>query len=510
MKDIIKNWFLKRHIKKFGSKNNGYFNYFVINWAEYKPFVLHLINHKNYLIRCWGRHKFRIDQDKEGKGREVSDILPNGYFLTNADGNKTFIVRTHCKYAKRLYYGFLPIWWMLHLLDWLIQTWNPEFSFGFDTLTAYPDAHPETNTVDGFVRRFVSDSTWTDVRDGNGTYGEDNGSAGWMCCLNRNGDGTYGLMQRSIFLFNTSSLDDNAVISEANISVYKSGGATDSETPDYHIAASNPDSNTAIISSDYQNISRTSFGYLNHNSFTMGGYSAITLNSDGKSNISKTSVSKFSAQMDFDINNSDTFNVGETTSTSVYFADETGITRDPKLVVTFTLPYEWLSGTIAGVAATSLALKADKKLAGSSAGVATAQVSLQVGNFLPLAPAEGIGATALVLKADKKMAMQSAGIATAQMSLKADKKLAGSSAGIGYAVAHLGAFISIAGESHGEATAEMNLLEANYMQLSSQGNSSAQLSLKVTRKLQGTSAGTSTAVSDLRIGSHILTLENAG
>lgn len=49
--------------------------------------------------------------------------------------------RTHDKFSKRLYYAFYPLWWTLHQWDTLFaNNFAPQLNFGFDTLTAYPDA----------------------------------------------------------------------------------------------------------------------------------------------------------------------------------------------------------------------------------------------------------------------------------------------------------------------------------------------------------------------------------
>jgi hypothetical protein len=348
MKDWFKNLLLKYHIKKFGSKNTGYFNHFVINWAKYKTFVLQLVNHENFLIRCWGRHKFRIDQDYESSARLISDILPHGYFLQNADGSRVFIVRTHCKYAKHLYYGFLLIWWMLHFLDWLIQkTWNPEFSFGFDTLTAYPDANPETNTVDGYSQRFLSspnEESFSSIRSGEGTHSGDSLSTHYFCYLGAAEGVTdkYNNFVRGFVLFNTYNLGSGASIISAIFNFYSKlfnfdRNSSCVETVSMHLAEGNPSSNTSITSLDLQNVGSDSFGYVEESSIVLNQYNSITLNSSGVLAINKTGITKFSIQNGFDINNTEPTWATDL-SVGSYFdsADQTGTSQDPKLVITYT------------------------------------------------------------------------------------------------------------------------------------------------------------------------------
>src|SRR5258708_5424922 len=86
------------------------------------------------------RHILRIDTDKP-----VVKIEPHAFTVyLGKKGNKLQFqtdFRTHWKYSKRLYYAFKPLWWTIHFWDWLIaDRFIPQWSYGFSTLTAFPDA----------------------------------------------------------------------------------------------------------------------------------------------------------------------------------------------------------------------------------------------------------------------------------------------------------------------------------------------------------------------------------
>ena len=52
-------WKFKRHIKKFGHKNIGYFNYFNKEWFErHQKILIWLLNH--WLLKYWLRWVLRI------------------------------------------------------------------------------------------------------------------------------------------------------------------------------------------------------------------------------------------------------------------------------------------------------------------------------------------------------------------------------------------------------------------------------------------------------------------
>ena len=67
-----------------------------------------------------------------------------------------------------------------------------------------------------------------------------------------------------------------------------------------------------------------------------GNYNTFSLNGDGIAAISKTGISKFGFRSDYDLDNvAPTPNSDNVNNTVAYTADQTGVTQDPKLVVTY-------------------------------------------------------------------------------------------------------------------------------------------------------------------------------
>jgi len=338
---FLKEYRYKRHIKKFGSKNNGYFNYFNKEWFEkHQNTLIWLLNHR--LLRYWFRWILRINKDCKGI---INRIEPNAYWFDAKYINEKEIevktdFRTHNKFSKRIYYAFRPLWHLLHSLDWLIQkSVSPQFSFGFDTLTAYPDANPETTTVDGVVTRQSVDESWSLIRDGAG-----NGFTGIFTQIRITLSATtttnqYSQLYRGFCLFDTSSILSTYTVLNSIFSLFGAYKYSDFGNLDIHSAGATTLSNTALANSDYANVGRTSFGSLTYSGFDTNGYNAIAENANGISAITKGGITKRSLQIANDINNSAPTWVSEGFyALYLVSADATGTSADPKLVVTYTLP----------------------------------------------------------------------------------------------------------------------------------------------------------------------------
>lgn len=257
--------------------------------------------------------------------------------------------RTNNKYSKRLFYAFYPVWWLAHQWDTLFanrfqHTWN----LGFDTLTVYPDAHTETNTVDGWVRQNYADGAapdWATIRAAAGVDAGDSATSGNIVEFQHNSTGVNWVnLTRSIFLFDTSSLGAGATISAAVMSIASLQRSNSAGTPDINIYSSNPASNTALVGGDFDSLGTTKFcdTAITYANWTpVDTYHDWTFNADGRAAISKTSITKLGAKdYTHDASNSDPGSGGAYSDSYLvgYFADYTGTTYDPKLVVTYTVP----------------------------------------------------------------------------------------------------------------------------------------------------------------------------
>lgn len=215
------------------------------------------------------------------------------------------------------------------------------------TLTAYPDPNPETTTVDGQTKRQAAagGEPWSNFRGGAGTASADSTSTDTFFQLNAYGGSPTGWyeIRRSIYLFDTSTLTSSASISSAVFSKWLN--TKDDTSTQYaltaEIAIPAPASNTALANSDFNiaswTMTRQATG-IAQGSLSTGAYNDFTLNSTGRGNISKTGVSKFGIVHDKDLDNSEqTMDGAHQTSYVGTFADNTGTSNDPKLVVTYTV-----------------------------------------------------------------------------------------------------------------------------------------------------------------------------
>lgn len=323
----------------------GYYQVFDKKWFErHQSKLCWLLNNK--VTKRWFRYLLRITKHDIGYKKPIIQILPNCYTVYNSKYKKGIKVttdfRTHDKYSKRLYYAFQPLWWALHAWDWLVaDRFIPRLSFGFATLTVYPDANPETTTFDGYIQRDGVNETFGTIRGGAGTSWDDASASGQFTRLDSTSTSNqYQVLLRTIFLFDTSSLTTKATITAATLSLEGSTKQNGLGSPELHIAGATTVSNTTFNAADFAAVSRTSFASVSYASYNTSGYNNFALNGSGVANVSKTGISKFSAQSDWDINNSFTgaWVSFEISSLSGRFADTSGTTSDPKLVVEYSVP----------------------------------------------------------------------------------------------------------------------------------------------------------------------------
>ena len=198
---------------------------------------------------------------------------------------------------------------------------------GNTTSTFYPDASPETTSVDGYAGE--AGAVYATVRNASGGASSD--SATILAAQYALNAGTY-VMYRSAVLFDTSALPDGDTISSATLTITPDS-IVDGNNDSISLVPSNPQSNTAVVNSDFDitrwttTLQATS---IDITSLSVGTGADFTLNATGISNISKTSITKFGLRLLADIN--------DTTPTvnALVFprsADYAGTTSDPKLVV---------------------------------------------------------------------------------------------------------------------------------------------------------------------------------
>ncbi len=213
-----------------------------------------------------------------------------------------------------------------------------------DSATYYPDADPETSSYDGGLQDQNSSSgdTWASLTGGTGSACTHTLTHNYACFI-RSGSDTdkWYILRRLIFLFDTSCLPDDAIISAATLSLYGIAKKDNlSITPNVNIYSTNPASNTKLSPHDYDSFGSTAFSTaITYSSWNTSGYNDFTLNSTGRAAISKTGVSKFGTRnASYDVADS-----APSWSASVYsyldtYMSEQGTGYKPKLVVTYTIP----------------------------------------------------------------------------------------------------------------------------------------------------------------------------
>lgn len=296
----------------------------------------------------FGRYILRINGKRSDvKKNRIIKIQPHAITWLENNQYKTEF-RTHAKFSKRLYHAFKPLWHLIHLWDMQIANrLDYSLNLGFDTLTAYPDASVETDTMDGYVYNFVSGGdTWAAIHDATSGTSKSNSSPLLSVSIHTNfAPVNWGRIDRSYVLFNTSSIGSSPTINSATLSLY--GDSTSSNSFSYstfaiNVYSSTPISNTSISLADYN---KNKFGTTefstskNYSSWSTTGYNEFTFNASGLSSISSTSISKYGLrEATFDVPN--TTPTWESGSRIVRFlaksSDNSGTSFDPKLVVTYT------------------------------------------------------------------------------------------------------------------------------------------------------------------------------
>lgn len=208
-----------------------------------------------------------------------------------------------------------------------------------DTLTVYPDADPETSTVDGWAQEASVSMTWSAIRAAPGNYHDDThwgANCGWQCS---NDSAKWKHLYRPIILFDTSALPDGSSIDAATLSLYGSlllnQGSWASLA--YNIYSSAPASNTALADGDYDSLGSTQFATsISHASLITTDYNVFTLNATGQAAISDTGISKFGVrEATYDSAGATPGWVIAAYALFQFYTAEQGAGYKPKLIVTY-------------------------------------------------------------------------------------------------------------------------------------------------------------------------------
>lgn len=207
-------------------------------------------------------------------------------------------------------------------------------------LTVYPNANPESVSVDGWVARTGTNEAWATLKPGAGNQSNDSEVNSYII-IGSAASPNWNDLRRAIFLFDTSSIPDDAIVDSAVLSIYGSGKADDCAiSPEYKIFGSTPASNTALVNADFAQTQNTPLcdTAITYASWNTGGYNAFNLNAAGLAAISKTGISKFSLrESKYDAGSTTPTHPGSAKQTYIYFNTADG-TNKPKLDITYHLP----------------------------------------------------------------------------------------------------------------------------------------------------------------------------
>lgn len=213
---------------------------------------------------------------------------------------------------------------------------------GNTTYTFYPDANPESTSVDG-IMQYSSSATFATARaaaSADYVGPSDANEQPYFFFRYLNSTPTVSRFIRTAVLFDTSSIPDTETVGSATLSLY--GGSTITGIPNQEavIVSVNLASNTNIVTSDYAIAKWGTTEYATRkaaSAWSTGSYNDFSLNASGIAAVSLTSVTKFGLRTGWDLDNSAPAypsGSGEKNAyMGVYTADTAGTSNDPKLVV---------------------------------------------------------------------------------------------------------------------------------------------------------------------------------
>lgn len=204
------------------------------------------------------------------------------------------------------------------------------------TTTVYPDPSPESTTVDGYINNNAV-AAYTTVRNATAGNTADDTTANCPVMTNYKA-GSEFYVRRAFFGFSVTAVGTDT-ISSAVLSLAGSGDAGENADSDgISICSGTPASNTAIVTGDFDQIGSTEYAAIASSSWvtTSGSYNAFTLSASGITFV--TNWLNNTNDVGFLVSRSqDDLNAVAPTGGNVkngLFADNTGTSADPKLVIT--------------------------------------------------------------------------------------------------------------------------------------------------------------------------------
>lgn len=166
------------------------------------------------------------------------------------------------------------------------------------TVYFYPDRHPETSSVDGYVRR-QKYGTYDSVRNGAGTEAYDQGAV--YVNLNTTTTPYWFGLYRAIMLFDTTAIPPGAgsKITEGKVRLWCiTKGNSFATAPTFVIVSSSPNTDTALIAADYGSLGVAPLSdIIAYADIPEAAYYTYTLNAAGLLAITKGGVTRLGLRM---------------------------------------------------------------------------------------------------------------------------------------------------------------------------------------------------------------------
>lgn len=197
----------------------------------------------------------------------------------------------------------------------------------------YPSNDGETQEFNFGAGSGVSLDT---LRGGPGTHFQ-NGNSVMRVGLNAGVSNLFGILQRSIVLFNTTSLAGTILSGVLRLVPWAvAGPVTGLGDTSVEIVSSNPASDSAIAASDFTTLGSVSFGSLDISDMAGDVDQDFVLNAAGLAALAPGAITKLGMILGWDLNASFTGAYVDNEVTRVYFhaSEEAGSTKDPKLTIT--------------------------------------------------------------------------------------------------------------------------------------------------------------------------------
>lgn len=224
--------------------------------------------------------------------------------------------------------------------------------------TFYPEGGPNPEAIDGSTGRGGVDETWGTIKGSAGNESSDSATTITQAILASTTTNQWEIMRRSVFLFDTRSLDDGWTISAATMGLVITS-VTDDFSDSLSMVTTTPASDTALVDADFNVGNWTTTKQATD--LTLAGltadsstYNDFTLNSTGRGNISLDGVTKFGIRNTSENDSGTQPGWGSNSASFAIIASSEEVLsgdKRPRLVVTHNTATAAITGTIGDGAA---------------------------------------------------------------------------------------------------------------------------------------------------------------